>query len=85
MIKVTNNASQQIKVAINKWGDEGSTTYYSKSQGESGTWDRSDDRGFVMMVKKGGSTEPYYVQHDSNIIVDKSQVTDHGSTITPIA
>ncbi len=85
MIKVTNNASQKIRVSINKWGDSGDTTYFSINQGESGKWSRSDDRGFVMMVKKGGATEPYYVQHDSEIVVHSNRVTDNGSVITSIA
>jgi hypothetical protein len=83
-IKVTNSASQEIKVAINIWGTDGSTDYFRLKVGSHDTWDRTDERGFVMVVRKTASQLPYYVQPNSDIIVLDDKVTDRGSTIKPI-
>ncbi len=78
-ITVTNMRDSDIEVAINQWGDNGSTGYYTIHSGnKSGTWNRGSSRGFVMMVKdKDSITEiPYYVQHNSNVQVHEDKVMD---------
>jgi hypothetical protein len=84
-MKVTNNAQQQIEVAINQWGNDGDTSFFALDPGGSDSWDRSDKRGFVMVVKKTGAQRPYYIQYNSDIIVSDDKVTDHGSIINPIS
>jgi hypothetical protein len=84
MIKVTNSSSHSIKVAINHWGDDGQTGFFTVSSGGHETWGRSDVRGFVMSVNQGGNTTPYYVLKDSNITVSDSSVTDGDNTIPSI-
>jgi hypothetical protein len=80
---VTNSSAREIKVAINHWGKDGSTDYFTIPSGGKESWDRSDERGFVMVVKKGGSQLPYYIYFDSEIIVHDDKVTDKGSEIPP--
>lgn len=82
-MKVTNSSTREIEVSINHWGDSGNTGYFTIAQGDDESWDRSDDRGFVMVVKKGGSQLPYYIYYDSVIIVQDDKVTDKGSVIKP--
>lgn len=68
MITVTNRRRSNFKVAINHWGIGGNTTYYTIKPSNSETWDRSDERGFVMFVEGDGA---YYVSHNSSIILDE--------------
>ncbi|WP_030131237.1 hypothetical protein [Pseudomonas sp. QTF5] len=84
-ITVTNNSSHTIEVAINQWGDDGDTSFFSIANGKNESWDRSDDRGFVLSLQKNGAQYPYYVQASSNIKVDNNGVTDQGEAIYPLA
>lgn len=84
-IKVTNNSDHQIKVAINHWASDGNTGYFTLDNGKSESWDRSDERGFVMVVKRGAAQRPYYVQYNSEIAVLPEKITDNGSDLKPIA
>jgi len=54
MIKVTNNSSDSIKVAINQWGEGGNTDFFSIESNESDSWDRSSNLGFVMAIQRRG-------------------------------
>ncbi|EPC01653.1 hypothetical protein L861_15320 [Litchfieldella anticariensis FP35 = DSM 16096] len=83
-IQVTNNAQQEVEVAINEWGTGGDTSFFTLHQGKSEKWDRVDERGFVMAVKHRGAQRPYYVQHQSNINIYDHRVTDHDSIIRTI-
>ncbi len=85
MIDVTNSSDQEIEVAINQWGDDGETGFFDISPGEKEEWQRYDEKGFLMIVKKGGAQRPYYVLHNSSIIVSNDKVTDSGSTIDPLS
>lgn len=83
-ITVKNDATQDVEVAINEWGTGGDTSFFKLQPRQPDTWNRTDERGFVMVVKHMGGQRPYYVQHQSNIIIYDDRVTDHESTITPI-
>jgi hypothetical protein len=83
MIKVTNNSSDIIKVAINQWGEEGSTDFFSIESNESDSWDRSSNLGYVMAIQRRGSQATYYVLSDSEITVDDTSVKDNGRVISP--
>lgn len=84
-ITVTNKSPSKIEVSINKWGDEGKTNFFSIDKGKVESWDRSDERGFVLSLKRNGAQNPYYVQATSQIEVDQSTVKDHGQEIRPIS
>lgn len=85
-ISVKNSARTEVEVAINKWGDDGKTGFFSIEPEKSETWSRSDDRGFVMSLQISGTQRPYFVQHNSSIVVHSiSHVEDHGIQINPIA
>ncbi|AZD07608.1 MULTISPECIES: hypothetical protein [Pseudomonas] len=84
-ITVTNNSSNPIEVAINHWGSDGDTSFFSVGNGKQETWDRSDSRGFVLSLKKNGAQHPYYVQASSKIEVDNNAVKDQGRLIEPLS
>jgi len=84
-MKVTNSSAQVIKVSISHWGTEGKTGDFALKPGDHDTWERSDGRGFIMVVKKTAAQRPYYIQAKSDIIVSDDKVTDGGSTLDPLA
>lgn len=85
-IVVANESSGAIEVAINQWGGDGDTSFFSVSTGgKPESWDRTDQRGFVMALKKQGSERPYYVQSNSSIVVTAESVKENGQTIYPLA
>ncbi|AZD28836.1 hypothetical protein [Pseudomonas chlororaphis] len=84
-INVTNNSSHTIEVAINHWGKDGDTRFFSIASGNHESWDRSDSRGFVLSLQKNGAQNPYYAQASSDIKVDINGVTDQGEPIYPLS
>nr|AMN88678.1 IPD072Dc [Pseudomonas ficuserectae] len=84
-ITVTNKSSKKIEASINKWGSDGDTKFFGIDSGKQESWDRSDDRGFVLSLKRNGTQAPYYVQATSKIEIENSAVKDHGETIHPVA
>lgn len=73
-ITVVNEGRYHAFVAINRWCDSGSIEVYSILPGKSGTWGRSDPRGFIMSMALAnaaelpeGNYEPYYVLPNSII------------------
>ncbi|MCB2254439.1 hypothetical protein KTQ74_21215 [Pseudomonas chlororaphis] len=84
-IHVKNNTSNKIEVAINQWGNDGQTGYFPIAVDQSDTWSRTDSRGFVLSLRKGGTEKPYYVQSDSSIVVGISDVKDNGRVISPLS
>ncbi|UCZ84911.1 hypothetical protein LGQ10_00915 [Pseudomonas sp. L5B5] len=84
-INVKNNSSNKIEVAINQWGNDGQTGYFSLGVAQADNWSRSDSRGFVLSLRKGGTEKPYYVQSDSSIVVENTDVKDNGRVISPIS
>ncbi|MBD7911164.1 MULTISPECIES: hypothetical protein [Clostridium] len=83
-IKVSNNAGVPIEVAINKWGKSGSTDFWKMENNHTDTWDRTDSRGFLMVVKINDQEKTYFIGPNSNIIVSKDSVSDHKTIINPI-
>ncbi|AZC36573.1 MULTISPECIES: hypothetical protein [Pseudomonas] len=84
-ITVKNNSSNTIEVAVNHWGSDGDTSFFSIANGKQESWDRSDSRGFVLSLKKNGAQHPYYVQASSRIEVDNNAVKDQGQPIQPLS
>ncbi|MBN9294622.1 MAG: hypothetical protein J0G96_11655 [Flavobacteriia bacterium] len=67
-ITVKNETANEINVSINKWGRDGDTSYFKIKSQKSETWDRSDDRGFVMYLSESGILDgPYYVRAGSTV------------------
>jgi hypothetical protein len=72
-IAVTNNSSSSsnptIYVCVSIWGGDQSTAYVAIKTGATHDFDRSDPRGFIMMVRNGeqGQAEPYYVTEYATI------------------
>jgi len=75
-IKVTNQNSSSIKVAISKWGREGNTSYFTIQKGKNETWSRSDSKGFIMRLNDAGNLDgPYYVDATATVVVNTSNVS----------
>lgn len=82
MVTVTNNTSSKVEVAVNQWGNDGDTNYFSiGSNGGKETWSRSDGRGFIMSLKYQGETLPYYIFSDSNITIGSDGVIRDNSVL----
>ena len=85
MIRVKNSSEATIRVAINRWGTGGDTTFFSIAPGEQRPpWGRRDRKGFVMALDREGSVRPYYVVVGSVVEVTEDTVTDRGVTMEPI-
>ncbi|TAF11062.1 MAG: hypothetical protein EAZ77_02050 [Nostocales cyanobacterium] len=70
-IKVTNSSSfTDIEVCINKWGDTGDTSYSIITKGTTETWDRTDERGFVMGIKQQSNEKQYYVMKGYDYVIE---------------
>ncbi|CBJ80219.1 Unnamed protein product [Xenorhabdus bovienii str. Jollieti] len=82
-MKIINNTQSNIIVSVNKWGDDGQTGRFTVSPGRSGSWNRTDERGFVMAILKKGVQDSFYIFSDSDIKVFDSYVTDNGRRIKP--
>lgn len=80
-INVTNGSQKQIQVAFNQWGSKGNTDYVTLASGDSDSWDRTDQRGYVMAVNLSGTQTPYYVQAGSNIVIRDNDVLENGLAI----
>lgn len=89
-IQVTNNTSLEISVAINVWDDDNpkDQTGYFPVSSTTQTWNRIDQRGYVMSTIIEGVTIPYYVLPGNIITFDFNDagqviVNDNGSPIPP--
>jgi hypothetical protein len=71
-MKVTNNTSGKISVAVSRWGTDGSTDYFNIECGKYDTWDRSDERGFIMSLRANTSTHSYFIKYNSDIYVSNN-------------
>ena len=75
-IRVTNQSRVKIYVAINHWGKDGDTSFFTINQSESEKWDRTDDRGFVMVIRNHDfhpkNSTYWYVQAGKEIYVKDS-------------
>jgi len=72
-IKVNNTSGIKIDVAINHWGDDGSTGFYTIKDGDSEQWARSNNLGFVMVITQHKVDREegtyWYVKADKEIYV----------------
>ncbi|GAM18938.1 hypothetical protein SAMD00019534_021130 [Acytostelium subglobosum LB1] len=68
--------SGTIQVAVNQWGGSGDTGYFPINGGQSESWTRSDQKPFVMAVKRSSGPETYYaVTYESVVTVTATDVT----------
>lgn len=79
-IVVKNLKNSTIDVSINSWGD-GSSKFYPIEGHEKESWNRSDNRGFVMVITNGGESRKHgtywYVKAGTEVNVSTlSRVTD---------
>ncbi len=84
-ITVHNDRDEPIWASINKWGDDGDTSYFAIKPGDYESWDRSDKRGFVLTLKETskGAATPYYIHASDRIEVSKNAITADNAKITP--
>ena len=80
-ITVYNDSSSKKDVAINHWGPDGSTNFYTIDGSKSGSWTRTDNRGFIMVVTEHNKDRKYgsywYVQIDKDIhIISLTNITN---------
>lgn len=69
-IKVKNNSNATIQVAINKWGS-GNGTYFTLNPGNSESWSRNDERGYIMAIKNENNYRKYYyIKHGKDIEIN---------------
>lgn len=69
-ITVTNSSTFTVSVAINQWGNDGDTSYFElDANSATESWDRTDERGFVMSVIFNGTAQPYCVNAGDNITI----------------
>jgi hypothetical protein len=73
-IKVHNKTNSSIGISINHWGDSGKTGFYTVSGDSVESWSRSDSRGFVMFLREGAMSGPYYVKADSTVTIHSNRV-----------
>lgn len=88
-IIIVNRSPDTLSVAINIWssngGNPGTFAVLPGATGDSATWSRTDERGYVMFLKQGGSEAPFYVVPGSTItFVSMDSVVDNGQRIHPI-
>jgi hypothetical protein len=81
-ISVRNDTGHTIDVAINQWGDDAQTTFFTIKANETESWSRSDGRGFVMVITNGGEKREngtYWFVKDGNDLYVQSLNTVAGS------
>ncbi len=67
-IQVINDTLSTINIAINHWGKDGDTHFFKIKNRDSETWNRSSDKGFIMIVESTGKYDgPWYIE--SNTII----------------
>ncbi|KIG13273.1 hypothetical protein DB30_00368 [Enhygromyxa salina] len=84
MIHLYNNSSDTIQVAVSQWGNDGSTKFYEKKQGQTGEWARDDSRGFLMAIRRPSGEHRYFVMADSKVDVSDDAVVRDGRRIEPL-
>lgn len=86
MIKVINEKTYPVVVAINTWlGDDcQGTGYYQLAAGSSDNWVRKDIRGYIMTLGDEGCIHPYFVATGDNIVIRQDGVYQNNSKINPI-
>jgi hypothetical protein len=84
-ISVTNSSgSGSIDVAINRWGADGSTDFFTINAGKTETWDRTDKRGFVMSLQNRGHRCPYFVLAGDTVDFNDGTVRINNKEVQPI-
>lgn len=91
IMQVTNKTNADIYVSINIWEKDNATAtrqtgVFTIKPAENATWNRQDERGYVMNVETSdaGKTS-YFVKHNEEIEVFNTHVNVNGLTIRPAA
>ena len=84
-IRVHNRTGSTIHVAISLWGEESASPDFFPipGQGED-SWNRTDDRGYVMVVRQRANSSPYYVVEGATYNVEQRVVKRGDVIIEPI-
>tara|TARA_B110000240_G_scaffold163490_1_gene183467 strand:- start:250 stop:528 length:279 start_codon:yes stop_codon:yes gene_type:complete len=73
MITVNNVNKDSMDVAINRWGSDGSTDFFTISSEEKETWDRTNGMGFVMVITNRGDSRNsgsyWFVKNNATITI----------------
>jgi hypothetical protein len=85
MLTLSNQSTETINVAVNKWAD-GDTSFFKVIHGSTEKWpSRGDENGFVMAIKFDNNViKRYYVKANSVITVEVGKVKDGVNTINPV-
>ncbi len=87
-ITVSNASTVEIRVAINQWGSDGSTDFYTIGISDNESWNRSDPKGFLMVVRQSGhANTTYFVKADDQITIREGTAeltTDPAKKLKPV-
>lgn len=85
-IIVQNETNYNIEVSINRWSIVGgSTAYYQIKPNTQESWSRSDERRFLVAVRRNNQVERYIVRTDSLVrIINYDYDTGSGAIIGSI-
>ncbi|WP_051875938.1 hypothetical protein [Xenorhabdus bovienii] len=82
-MRITNLSNNAVSVCVNKWSKHGDTDWYRFTPGSGDTWDRSDERGFIMGIIKNGERNSYFIFANSNVFIYEDYIEDFGRKIKP--
>ena len=83
-LSVHNDTERKIDVAINHWGNDGETRFFPVLPNGDETWDRSDPRGFVMVIKRLGAVLQYFVAAGDKFVVTDDGVLRNDIVVKPL-
>ena len=79
MITVSNKGTNpNVEAAVNQWGKDGDTHYFPIGIGKSETWNRGDDRGFVLAVQIVPNRKSYLVVSNSTVEIYDTEISIDG-------
>ena len=82
---IANKTLHDIQVSIGLWDSkEGDPNWFVVKPANKEKWGRSDQRGYLMAVKKSGSEALYYVRTDGDIAIHSDDVYDGSTKISPV-
>ena len=82
-MKVTNNSHKCMEVSVNTWGSGGSDKWYTLEEGQTGSWDRTDDRGYLLVASEDHAhikTYTYYVRHNETVKLYEDGLAKNGQS-----
>ncbi|MDR2532932.1 MAG: hypothetical protein LBC82_08855 [Oscillospiraceae bacterium] len=83
-ISVKNTGSQPCEVSVNQWGAGEQTGFFTLKGGDKGSWNRTDKRGFVMSIKRGNLTYPFFVTANSEVDINERRILIDNQEAHPV-